>query len=160
MSYIYNDDSLQNDPNWKRFEHKANMGMHNYHMKNFKPQCDAPRGATVSDGYVMPPCAIDTDSMLRHGLIENPSLIEPEEVDKTHFHFNTMPAHYQQQCELRDVQCARKPDFKFWEATSASVNPQENIHVFDYQGVGTRHWGRKSDNFYKNLDDVQFKPLF
>lgn len=160
MSFIYEEDSLQNDPRWKNFENQANMNMHNYHMKSFKPQCNAPVGSSISDGYVMPPCSVDTDSGLRHGLIENPSLIAPEEIDKTAFHFNSMPAHYQQQCELRDVECSRRPDFQFWESTSVSVNPQENIHIFDYQGVGTRHWGRKSDNFYKNLDDVSLKQLF
>ena len=160
MSYIYQEDSLQNDPRWKKSEHQANMNIHNYQMKNFKPQCDAPVGASINDGYIMPPCSVDTDSMLRQGLIENPSLKEPEEIDKTHYHFNSMPSHYQQRCELREIECGRRPEFTFWESTSASVNPQENIHIFDYQGVNTRHWGRKSDNFYKNLDDVHFKNLF
>lgn len=159
MSYIYQEDSLQNDPNWKKFENKANMNIHNYQMKNFKPPCNAPIGASISDG-LMQQCSVDTDSLLRHGLIENPSLINPEEIDKTHYHFNSMPSHYQQSCELRDLECGRKPEFTFFEATSASVNPQENIQIFDYQGVNTRHWGRKSDNFFKNLDDVQLKQLF
>ena len=71
-----------------------------------------------------------------------------------------MPDEYQQKCNLRQSDCARQPDFKFWEATTAPVNAQANMHVFDHQGVGTRHWGRKSDNFYKNLDDIQLKQLF
>jgi len=159
MSFIYQEDSLQNDPQWKRYEHKANMNMLDYHMKNFKPQCDAPWGATISDGHVHP-CAIDIDSKLRHGLIENPSLLNPEEIDKTKFHFNSMPNEYYQKCDLKDVTCGRQPEFKFWESTSASVKPQANFHVFDHQGVGTRHWGRKSDNFFKQLDDINLKPLF
>lgn len=160
MSYIYQEDSLQNDSKWKKFENQVNMNIHNYQMKNFKPQCDAPWGSSVNDGYIVPPCGIDTDSMLRHGLIENPSLLDPEEIDKTPYHFNTMPAKYQQNSNLRDISCAKQPEFKFWEATTVPVNPQANIHIFDYQGVGTRHWGRKSDNFYKNLDDVELKKLF
>ncbi len=160
MSYLYEDDSLQNDSNWKKFEYKSNMNIHNYQMKNFKPECNAPFGASINDGYTMPPCSIDTDSMLRHGLIENPSLLNVGEIDKTQFNFNSMPMHYQQSCELRDVECTRKPEFTFLETTTPSVNPQENIQIFDYQGINTRHWGRKSDNFYKSLENVQFKQLF
>lgn len=160
MSFIYQEDSLQNDPQWKKHEHNANMNMHSYHMKNFKPQCEAPRGTTVSDGYIMPPCSVDTDSMLRHGLIENPSLLNPEEIDKTGRHFNSMPSEYNQQCNFREISCSKQPEFKFWESTSASVNPQENFTVIEHQGISSRHWGRKSDNFYKNVDDIELKQLF
>lgn len=159
MSFIYQDDSLQNDPRWKKQEHEMNQGMNSYHMKNFKSPCNAPKGATISDGYVNP-CGIDTDSMLRHGLIENPSLIQPEEIDTTSYHFNSMPKSYEQQCEFKDISCSNRPDFTFWQSTSASVKQQENIHIFDYQGVGTRNWGRKTDNFYKQLDDVKLRQLF
>ncbi len=160
MSFIYQDDSLQNDPQWKQFEQQANVNMHDHHMKNFKPQCDAPIGSYINDGYIAPPCKIDTDSAMRHGLIENPSVLNPEEIDKTIYHLNSMPAQYNQQCNLRDVQCNQRGDFTFWEATTPSVNPQANMHIFDHQGIGTRHWGRKADNFYKNLDDIQLKNLF
>lgn len=139
---IYQEDSLQNDPNWKKYEYQANMNIHDYQMKNY--------------GFIHS-SPIDTDSMLRHSLIENHLL---EEIDKTQYNFNSMPSAFQQSCEFKNIECAQKPEFTFWEATSASVNPQKHIQIFDYQGINTRHWGRKSDNFYKNLDDVQLKQLF
>ncbi len=139
---VYEEDSLQNDPNWKKYEYQANQNIHDYQMKTY---------GFIHSG------PIDTNSLLRHGLIQHQHV---QEFDKSQYIFNSMPIAVQQQCEFKNIECAKQPEFTFWEATSAAVNPQKHIQIFDYQGIGTRHWGRKSDNFYKKIDDVKLKQLF
>lgn len=157
---IYQDTSLQNDSSWKKFEHRANKNISKYNFNHYRSQCNAPISTFLKNGHIPPPCMTDTDSMLRHGLIENPSLIDPEEINKSELHFNYMPKPYEQQCDFKDISCIRGPDFKFFKSTTVGVNPQDNILIFDTQGVATHHYGKKSDNFYKNLDDIQLRKLF
>jgi hypothetical protein len=152
MNFIYNDNSLHNDPEWKKFQQQTNMNIFDHQTKNFK-QNDQIVGSYIQDGYVTPSNMIDIDSTLRHGLIENPSR---QSNDQTAYHFNSMPKEYNEQCNLRNTECA----IPFLQLTTPKPNPQNKIHLLNNQGINTRHWKRNSDNFYKNVDNIELKKLF